>query len=100
MLQGQTIDAADHDDGIEDHERGSHGRAKAKTRMQDHQRNRQEREPDMSPHPTLDGTNWPKNDSLPQTQQDTEDKDGKGNSAKGETYWRATHTVMLGRRLS
>ena len=54
MLEDESINTADHDNGVHRHEQRGHGPAQPEAAVKNDERDREEREPDVSAQPPLD----------------------------------------------
>src|SRR5438067_6611450 len=96
MLKREPIDAAHHHDDIKDNEQSGHGTTETKTRVQDHQRNGEQREPDVSAQPALHRSNAPKDKLLAHAEERREDKYAKGGRAENQAKRCPANAAMFG----
>ena len=93
MLQDQSINAADHDDRVERHEQRRHWTAEPESTVQNDQRNREQREPNMRAHPALQCAEPPEHHFFAHAEQRREDENRKRDPAENETERRAANAV-------
>ena len=69
VLKEESVEAAHHHDGVEDYQERRHRSAEPETAVQNHERDGQDREPDMRAQPALHRPDAPERNFFPQTQQ-------------------------------
>ena len=100
MLEEQHIETAHHNDGVKDHQERRHRSAEAKTAVQDHEGNGEDREPDVRAQPALHCSDTPERDFFSQAQEDREKENRERDRAIGKAERRPADRMMLGRRLT
>ena len=95
VLKEESVEAAHHHDGVEDHQERRHRSAEPETAVQNHERDGQDREPDMRAQPALHRADAPERNFFPQTQQHRENKNRQRDRAEPKAERRAADRVML-----
>ena len=75
LLQRQPVKPADHHQQIQPHQAGGHGAAEMKRRVHEHQRQRQDRQPDVRAQPRLRPAHAQGRESFARVEQHRENKD-------------------------
>ena len=75
MLKDQAVDAAHHDDDVENDDERRHRSTETKSGVKNNERNREQRQPDVSAQPALDGADPPKDNFFPRAEQRGENED-------------------------
>src|SRR5712671_5542807 len=99
MLKEEPVKSAHHDDGVKQHEKRRHPAPEPETTVQNHERNRQDGEPDMSAQPALDCADAPERNFFPQTQQRRENENPERDRAEPKPERRAPDSMVLSRLL-
>src|SRR5256885_6427608 len=99
VLQKEPVKSAYHHDPVKHHEERGHSSAEPEAAVQNHERNREDREPDVSAQPALHRSHPPKWNLFSQTQERRENENRQRNRAEPETERRPADGMMLGRIL-
>ncbi|MBA2431527.1 MAG: hypothetical protein H0V56_05355 [Chthoniobacterales bacterium] len=109
VLQDQAVDPAHHHHRVEPHQQRRHRPAEPKSAMQQNQRDRQQREPDVCAEPSLHRAEAPLRQPFPHAQQRRENKNPERNRAEHQpersaadrrmSRWRFAEKAQAGRHL-
>ncbi len=75
MLEHETINPAHHHNDVENDDQRRHRPAETKAAVQNHERNRQQREPNVCAQPALHRADAPKHNFFPDAEERSEDED-------------------------
>ena len=99
MLEHETINSAHHYDDVENDNQRGHRSAETKTAVQYHERDCQQRQPDVRPQPALHRADAPEHNFFPDTEERGEDEDRQCDGTEDQTERRTADSVMFRRFL-
>ena len=99
VLQKESVKPADHHDGVEDDQECRHRSAEPEATVQNHERDRQDREPDVGAQPALHRPDSPERDFFSKTEENSENKNRERDRSEPKPERRPANSVMLSRRL-
>lgn len=100
MLHNQSVNSADHDNGIKHHQERGHGATELKTAVQNNERDGEKRQPNVGAQPPLHRAHSPQRNFFPKTEQRGENKNPERDRTESQSERCPAHSVMLSRRLN